>query len=115
MSESKTLFEKIISRDVPADIIYEDDEMISFKDINPQAPFHALVCPKEPIVMLSKSSSKNEQLLGKLLLKCSDIASDNGYKDSFRLIINNGSSAGQSVFHLHIHILAGRQFSWPPG
>lgn len=115
MTELTTLFEKIISRDIPADIIYEDDEIISFKDINPQAPFHVLVCPKEPIVMLSKSSLDHDRLLGKLLLKCADIAEGQGYKDKFRLVVNNGVEAGQSVFHLHVHILAGRSFSWPPG
>ena len=115
MSEIKTLFEKIINRDIPADIIYEDEEIISFKDINPQAPFHILVCPKKPIVMLSKAIPEHEKLLGKLLLRCADIAEKQGYKDKFRLIVNNGAEAGQSVFHLHIHVLAGRPLNWPPG
>ena len=116
MSNSETLFQKIISREIPADIVYEDDEIISFKDINPQAPFHILVCPKEPIIMLSKSSpSLHHQLLGNLLLKSAEIAAEQGFKDKFRIVINNGAEAGQSVFHLHIHVLAGRQLDWPPG
>ena len=116
MSDSKTLFQKIISREVPADIVYEDDEIISFRDINPQAPFHILVCPKEPITMLSKSSPNlHRNLLGNLLIKSAEIAAEEGYKDKFRIVINNGVEAGQSVFHLHVHVLAGRQLGWPPG
>lgn len=116
MSDSKTLFQKIISREVPADIVYEDDEIISFRDINPQAPFHILVCPKEPITMLSKSSPNlHRELLGNLLIKSAEIATEEGYKDKFRIVINNGVEAGQSVFHLHVHVLAGRQLGWPPG
>ncbi|MAK09089.1 MAG: histidine triad nucleotide-binding protein [Rhodobacteraceae bacterium] len=116
MSDSKTLFQKIISRELPADIVYEDDEIISFRDINPQAPFHILVCPKEPITMLSKSSPNlHRNLLGNLLIKSAEIAAEEGYKDKFRIVINNGVEAGQSVFHLHVHVLAGRQLDWPPG
>ena len=116
MSDSKTLFQKIISRELPADIVYEDDEIISFRDINPQAPFHILVCPKEPITMLSKSSPNlHRKLLGNLLIKSAEIAAEEGYKDKFRIVINNGVEAGQSVFHLHVHVLAGRQLGWPPG
>ena len=116
MSDSKTLFEKIISREVPADIVYEDDEIISFRDINPQAPFHILVCPKEPITMLSKSSPKlHHKVLGNILIKSAEIAAKEGYKDKFRIVINNGVEAGQTVFHLHIHVIAGRQLDWPPG
>ncbi|MEC8561093.1 MAG: histidine triad nucleotide-binding protein [Pseudomonadota bacterium] len=116
MSDSKTLFEKIISREIPADIVYEDDNIISFWDINPQAPFHILVCPKEPISMLSKSSPNlHRELLGDLLIKSAEIAAKEGYKDKFRIIVNNGAEAGQSVFHLHIHVLAGRHLNWPPG
>lgn len=116
MSDSKTLFEKIINREIAADIVYEDDKIISFRDINPQAPFHILVCPKEPITMLSKSSPNfHRELLGDLLIKCGEIAAEEGYKDKFRIVINNGVEAGQTVFHLHIHVLAGRQLDWPPG
>tara|TARA_B100000900_G_scaffold203590_1_gene172642 strand:- start:727 stop:1077 length:351 start_codon:yes stop_codon:yes gene_type:complete len=116
LSDSKTLFEKIIIREIPADIVYEDDKIISFRDVNPQAPFHILVCPKEPITMLSKSSpDSHRELLGDLLIKSGEIAAKEGYKDKFRIVINNGVEAGQSVFHLHVHVLAGRQLNWPPG
>ena len=110
-----TLFQKIILREVPAEILYEDTDVISFKDINPQAPFHALVCPKEPIKMLSEASSEHQNVLGNLLLIGSQVAKRAGFENSFRAVINNGDSAGQTVFHLHLHILAGRSFIWPPG
>lgn len=110
-----TLFEKIIAREIPADIVFEDDQCLAFRDINPQAPVHILVIPKKPIPMVVEAGTDDEPLLGHLLTTASKIASDEGYGDAFRLAINNGAKAGQTVFHLHVHILAGRQFAWPPG
>ena len=114
MSE-ETLFEKIIKREVPAEILYEDAEAIAFKDINPQAPFHVLVCPKLPIKMLSHSSPEDENLLGRLMRIGTSLAKDAGFGKNFRVVVNNGADAGQTVFHLHLHFLAGRKFVWPPG
>jgi len=110
-----TLFMKIINHEIPADIIYEDDQCLAFRDISPQAPMHVLLLPKKPIEKLSDAEVDDQSLLGYLMLKASDIARDEGYGDVFRLVVNNGSGAGQSVFHLHIHILAGRVMNWPPG
>ena len=111
----KTLFEKIIDREIPADIVLEDEQCIAFRDINPQAPMHILVCPKKVISMLSRSETPDAQLLGHLLLKGSEIAAKEGYEDTYRVVINNGAEVGQTVFHLHLHILGGRKFGWPPG
>ena len=111
----ETLFSKIINREIPADIVYEDDQCLAFKDISPQAPMHILVIPKKPIVKLADAESDDQQLLGHLMLRAADIAKEQGYGEAFRLVTNNGADAGQSVFHLHIHILGGRPFSWPPG
>ena len=110
-----TLFSKIIKREIPADIVYEDDLCLAFRDINPQAPVHILIVPKLEIPKLADADEKNKDLLGHLLLTATKIIKDEGYGDSFRLVINNGEQAGQTVFHLHIHILAGRDFTWPPG
>ena len=109
-----SLFTKIIKREIPADIIYEDDLCLAFRDINPQAPLHVLLIPKHPIPKLSDSIQDNQQLLGHLMLTAPKIAKQEGY-DNFRLVVNNGEEAGQTVFHLHLHILAGRSLSWPPG
>ena len=110
-----TLFEKIINREIPADIVYEDELCLAFRDINPAAPVHILVIPKKHIPRLVDTSDSDSTLLGQLLLVASNIARQEGYEDAFRLVINNGADAGQSVFHLHVHILAGRSFGWPPG
>ena len=112
---TETLFTKIIDREIPADIVYEDELCLAFKDINPQAPIHILVIPKKNIVKISDATEHEQDLLGHLLLKAGEIANAQGYGEAFRLVINNGENAGQTVFHLHIHILAGRNFSWPPG
>ncbi|HSR63924.1 MAG TPA: histidine triad nucleotide-binding protein [Gammaproteobacteria bacterium] len=112
---SDTLFSKIIDREVPADIVYEDDDCLAFRDINPQAPTHILVLPKKPIPKVADAGVDDRELLGHLLTTASRIAKDEGCGDAFRLVINNGEQAGQSVFHLHVHILGGRDFSWPPG
>ena len=109
-----TIFSKIINKEIPADIVYEDDLSIAFNDISPEAPTHILVVPKKAIPKLSEINEEDENLLGHLLIVAKKITDDNNIKD-FRLVINNGSNAGQTVFHLHLHILAGRNFGWPPG
>lgn len=111
----KTLFEKIIAREIPADIVYEDDLAIAFRDINPQAPMHVLVCPKKPIVMISTATAEDQSTLGHLMLVAAKVAAAEGHGDAFRVAINNGAAVGQSVFHLHLHVLGGRRFAWPPG
>ncbi len=110
-----TIFSKIINRKIPADIVYEDDLCLAFRDVNPQAPTHILVIPKKPIPKLSDATNDDQVLLGHLMMTAKKIAADEGIDDAFRLVINNGEDAGQTVFHLHVHLLAGRSFSWPPG
>ena len=110
-----TLFEKIIAREIPANIEYEDDLSIVIHDINPQAPIHLLIIPKKPIPKVSDSNVEDKDLLGHLLLVANKVAEEKGIADNFRLVVNNGAKAGQSVFHIHIHLLSGRPLSWPPG
>ena len=112
---TETLFTRIIAREIPADIVYEDDQCLCFKDINPQAPVHLLLIPKKVIPRLADSEAQDQDILGYLMLKASDIAQQQGIGDAFRLVVNNGEGAGQAVFHLHIHILGGRAMGWPPG
>jgi histidine triad (HIT) family protein len=111
---SDTIFSKIIKREIPATIIYEDDLALAFRDVNPQAPVHFLVIPKKPIVKLSEATTEDQSLLGHLLIVASKVAAQEGLED-FRLVTNNGAAAGQSVFHLHLHVLGGRALDWPPG
>ncbi len=113
MSE-ETLFSKIIDRQVPAHIVYEDEKCLAFRDINPQAPMHILLIPKQIIPMLSTSAPEDQDLLGHLLLVAPKIARDQD-QESFRLVINNGADAHQTVYHLHLHIIGGRRMGWPPG
>ncbi|CAL8462145.1 g1676 [Coccomyxa elongata] len=112
-----TIFDKIISKQIPANIIYEDDTALAFRDINPQAPVHFLVIPKHRngLTQLSKSNEGHEQLLGHLLVVASKVALQEGLSDGFRVVINDGVNGCQSVYHLHLHILGGRQLTWPPG
>jgi len=110
-----TIFSKILDGEIPADIVYEDALCLAFRDVNPQAPVHILVIPKKPIPKISEAKTGDQDLLGHLLLAATRIAADQGVADAYRLVINNGSGAGQTVYHLHIHILAGRSFTWPPG
>ncbi len=112
---SKTLFEKIIDKEIPAEIIFEDEIAIVIKDINPQAPTHLLIIPKKVIPKLSDSSDDDKNVLGHLMLIARDISNELGLDETFRLVVNNGAKAGQSVFHLHIHLLSGRRLNWPPG
>lgn len=111
---SKTLFSKIIDREIPASIVYEDDVCVAFNDINAQAPVHILLVPRKEITKLSTADRNDQSILGHMLTVAPAIAKEAGLED-FRLVINNGESAGQSVFHLHMHILGGRTLQWPPG
>lgn len=110
-----TIFDKIIRREIPADIVWEDEHCLAFHDINPQAPVHVLLIPRRAIVALGDASAEDAALLGHLMLVAGRIARDLGCGDAFRLVTNHGAQAGQSVFHLHFHILGGRPFGWPPG
>ena len=110
-----TLFGKIIKREIPAKIVYEDDQCLAFRDINPQAPTHVLLIPKKEIPRLADATPQDQAVLGHLMLVAGKIARDLGVEDAFRLVVNNGADAGQSVFHLHLHIIAGRKLTWPPG
>lgn len=114
MSES-TLFEKIIAGEIPGDLVYEDTHCAAFRDVNPAAPTHILLCPRKPIPSLAQAEDDDQALLGHLLRVAPRIAAAEGFGDAFRLVINNGADAGQSVFHLHLHIIAGRPLKWPPG
>lgn len=111
----ETIFAKIIRKEIPADIVYEDDRALAFRDLNPQAPVHVLVIPKEPIVSVGEATEDQEGILGHLMLVAQKVARDEGVGDAFRVVANSGAGAGQSVFHLHLHVLGGRPFSWPPG
>ena len=110
------LFCRIIAGDVPADFVHQDERCVVIRDINPQAPVHVLVIPREHLESLDDATQKNEPLLGHLQRVAARVANDEGHGESgYRTVINTGAGAGQSVFHLHVHMLAGRPFSWPPG
>lgn len=111
---TKTLFEKIIAREIPATIVFEDEQCIAIRDINPVAPTHILLIPKKPMPRLCDAVPEDQALLGHLMLTATKIAETEGYGDAYRLVVNNGAAAGQSVFHLHLHIIAGRPMKWPP-
>ena len=111
-----TIFEKIINRDIPARIIYENDDLIAFHDVDPKAPVHILIVPKRKLARLSEVSEGDEQILGKLIVASKKVATDLGVLESgYRLVINNGPDAGESVPHLHVHLMGGRPMAWPPG
>ena len=112
-----TIFSKIIKGEIPAKIVFESDRVLAFHDVNPQAPVHILVIPKKPISDIASAGVEDRELLGELLLTAGDIAREQGLpeKGGFRLVVNNGAGAGQTVFHLHVHLLGGRGFNWPPG
>lgn len=112
---SDTIFTKIINREIDADIVFEDEVCLAFRDVNPQAPTHVLLIPKQPIAKLSDAGDENTELLGTLMLRVGAVARQLGVEDAFRVVVNNGAKSGQTVFHLHLHILAGRPFNWPPG
>ncbi len=112
----KTIFEKICDGEIPADVIHRDEHCFAFRDISPQAPVHILVVPKKVIPRLGEAETGDQAILGHLLLSAAKIASDLGLAESgFRVVINNGQHGGETVPHLHIHLLGGRQLSWPPG
>ncbi len=111
-----TLFEKIIAREIPADIVFEDGLCLAFRDISPKAPVHILVVPKRVIPRVAESVPADAELLGHLLVTAGKIAKSEGVADSgFRLVINNGPDGGETVTHLHVHLLGGRSLTWPPG
>lgn len=110
-----TVFSKILDGSIPADIIYKDDKCIAFRDANPQAPVHFLVIPRKPIPMLDSATDADEQLLGHLMLTAKKVAAQEKLNNGYRLVINNGKEGAQSVYHLHLHVLGGRQLGWPPG
>lgn len=110
-----TIFSKIISREIPADIVYEDNLALAFKDVNPQAPVHILVIPKQAIAQLSDVDAQDHALMGHLLLTAKRVAEQAGLDNGYRVVINCGDDGGQTVYHLHLHILGGRSMSWPPG
>ena len=113
---SDDLFLKIISRNIPADIVYENDDVLAFRDVNPQAPLHVLIIPKAHIRTINDIQNQDAELFGKLFLAARDIALEHGIaEDGYRVVMNCNAKAGQAVFHVHLHMLGGRQFSWPPG
>lgn len=115
MTNSDTIFSKIIRREIKADIVYEDDLALAFRDITPQAPVHILVIPKQPIAKLADAESGNHALMGHLLLTVKRVAEQEGLTEGYRVVINSGPDGGQTVDHLHLHLLGGRQMQWPPG
>jgi histidine triad (HIT) family protein len=111
-----TIFGKIIRREIPADIVYEDDDVLAFKDLNPQAPVHVLFVPKRALATLNDATPADAELIGKLVLAAAAYAKREGLdKDGYRTVINCNEHGGQTVFHLHVHLLAGRRMHWPPG
>jgi histidine triad (HIT) family protein len=109
------LFCKIAAKKVPSKIVYEDGEIFAFEDISPQAPAHILICPRKHFESLTDAAPEDQAVLGKLQLVAAQLARERKLLDGYRTVLNNGSGAGQSVFHLHLHLLGGRQFRWPPG
>ena len=114
MGES-TIFKKIIDREIPADIVYEDDLCLAFNDINPRAPTHVIVIPKKEIAAVDDLAEEDEALIGHLFVAMQKIAARLGLKDGYRVVTNNGPAAGQEVMHIHFHLLGGRKMTWPPG
>jgi len=113
---SETIFSKIIRREIPADIVYENDDVLAFRDLNPQAPVHVLFIPKQPLATLNDVTANQAELLGQLLLAAADYAKREGFAEQgYRTVINCNEDGGQTVFHLHVHLLAGRRLHWPPG
>lgn len=111
-----TIFKQIIDREIPADIVYEDDVCLAFRDINPQAPVHILVIPKKEIPSVAAATDEDKEILGHLMVKSAEIARDHGIEESgYRLVTNVNDDAGQSVYHIHFHLLGGRKMTWPPG
>ena len=112
---NECIFCRIVQGELKADKVWEDDHLLAFRDVNPQAPIHVLVIPKLHLPGLSAAIEKDRELLGRLLLAAAQVARQEGIGESFRSVINTGSAAGQSVFHLHLHVIGGRSLNWPPG
>ena len=111
-----TIFAKILNGEIPADFVYQDDEVVAFRDINPQAPVHILVIPRKPLVSAADAKPEDAQLMGRLMLVAAEVARQQGLEETgYRLVTNIGQNGGQSVPHLHIHVLGGRALTWPPG
>ena len=110
-----TIFQKILNKEINADIVYEDEKSLVFRDINPVAPTHLLIIPKKQIEKISDANEEDKDLLGHLFLVAGKVAKELGIENAFRLVVNNGAGAQQTVFHLHIYLLADREFTWPPG
>lgn len=115
MAHQKTLFEKIADREIPADLVYEDESCIAFRDINPQAPTHILIVPRKPIPSLDALTDGDAALVGHLFVVAKQLAAKEGLANGYRTVFNCGPDAGQSVDHIHLHLLGGRKLSWPPG
>ena len=109
------LFCKIAAKKIPAKMVYEDDEVFAFEDINPQSPTHILLCPKKHFISLNEASAEDQMVIGKLHLVAAQIARERNLISGYRTLFNSGEGAGQTVFHLHLHLLGGRTFGWPPG
>ena len=112
---NETIFSKIIRKEIPADIVYEDDLVLAFRDVQPQAPVHILVIPKQPIESIDQATPEDAALLGHLLLTIKRVAAQEGLEKGYRVVINTGENGGQTVFHLHLHLLGKRSMTWPPG
>jgi histidine triad (HIT) family protein len=113
---SETIFSKIINREIPADILFEDDEVLAFSDVSPQAPVHFLVIPKEPIATINDIQPEQAHLIGKMVLTAQKLAKEKGISEKgYRLVMNCNEDGGQTVFHIHMHVLGGRSMVWPPG
>jgi histidine triad (HIT) family protein len=111
-----TIFDKIITKEIPADIVFEDEEILAFKDINPQAPIHILIIPKKRIATINDIGTNDIELMGKLVFTAKTIANDIGLaEDGYRLVFNCNDNGGQEVYHIHLHLLGGRKMTWPPG
>jgi histidine triad (HIT) family protein len=116
MAESDDIFCKIIDGDLPSDKVYEDDDVLAFRDLNPAAPTHILVIPKAHIASLWEAEEQHAEILGTLMLRARDVAREQGLEEGgFRLVVNTGAGAGQTVFHIHLHVIGGRSLAWPPG
>ncbi|MBL8812601.1 MAG: histidine triad nucleotide-binding protein [Planctomycetaceae bacterium] len=115
LRQAVTIFQKIINKEIPANIVYEDDLCLAFRDVNPQAPVHVLLIPKKPVNSLNELTPEDAALCGHLMLKVPQLAATLGLDGGYRTVVNTGVHGGQSVFHLHIHILGGRALAWPPG
>jgi histidine triad (HIT) family protein len=112
---SETIFSKIIRKEIPADIVYEDDLALAFRDVYPQAPVHILIIPKKVIVSIAAATTEDTNLLGHLLLVVKKVAIQEGLENGYRVVINTGEDGGQTVFHLHLHLMGKRLMTWPPG